>query len=360
VGLTLNNFSTRKFFDWSAWRPIPSGDGQRLSLNIQANGKYYQSYSLSFTEPWLGGHHPNSLTASLFKTVYRRNTGNIESEQRLNVDGASLGLSRRLRWPDDFFQMSNSLSYSRYNLHNYYLVEGFTNGTSNSFSVINTIARSSIDNPTFPRRGSNISLTVNLTPPYSLFTDKKNNYEFIEFNKWMFDTQYYLTLAGNLVLNARAHFGFLGTYNAKETVGPFERFKLGDTGLGGGNVFVGTEYIGLRGYEAESVVNTDDPTLISAGGVAYNKFVMEARYLISPNPAATIYGLAFVEAGNNFGSIKEYTPFKLYRSAGIGARIFMSAFGLLGFDYGWRLDTIPGRPDDKRGMFHFTLGQQLR
>lgn len=358
VGLTLNNFSTRKLFDLSEWRPIPSGDGQRLSLNVQANGKYYQSYSLSFTEPWLGGRKRNSFTVSLFKTV--RRIPNSELDQRLNVDGGAISLGRRLNWPDDYFYMNHSLSYNRYDLSNYQLFPGFDNGTSNSISFVNTVGRSSIDNPTFPRRGSSISLSVNLTPPYSLLSDRKDQFEYIEFNKWMFDASYFINLAGNLVLNTRAHFGFLGTYSSDEEIGPFERFKLGGSGLGGGNIFVGTEYIGLRGYDDERVVNNDNATLRSAGGVAYDKFVLEARYLISPNPAATIYGLAFLEAGNNFGSYDRFSPFKLYRSTGVGARIFMAAFGMLGFDYGWRLDTLPGGENDKRGMFHFIIGQQIR
>ncbi|WP_114782219.1 outer membrane protein assembly factor BamA [Botryobacter ruber] len=358
VGLTLNNFSTRKFFDLSQWRPIPSGDGQRLSLNVQANGKYYQSYSLSFTEPWLGGRKANSFSVSLFKTL-RRIPGS-DQDSRLNVDGVTVGLGRRLNWPDNFFLMNHSLSYNRYRLNNYALFSDFSNGDSHSISFINTLARNSVDNPLFPRRGSSLSLNVNLTPPYSLFTEKKNNYEFVEFHKWMFDASYFINLAGNLVLNTRAHFGFIGNYSADATPGPFERFKLGGSGLAGGNIFVGTEYIGLRGYEDESVVNDANPTLRSAGGIAFNKIVIEPRYLISPNPAATIYGLAFLEAGNSFGSFENYNPFKLYRSAGLGARIFMAQFGLLGFDYGWRLDTIPGRPNDKRGMFHFIIGQQIR
>ncbi|ARS36660.1 outer membrane protein assembly factor BamA [Pontibacter actiniarum] len=366
VGLTLNNFSTRKMLDLSEWRPIPTGDGQRLSLNIQANGKYYQSYSLSFTEPWLGGRKPNSLTVSLYRTIYRNassyyNTADNNIKSRLDVLGGAVSLGRRLNWPDNYFYMNHSLSYSRYTLDDYPLAANFTDGTSNSISIVNTIGRSSVDNPTFPRRGSSFTLSLNLTPPYSLFSDRDDDdYEFIEFNKWMFDASYFINVAGNLVFNTRAHFGFLGTYGSGE-VGPFERFKVGGAGLGGGNVFVGTEYIGLRGYEDESVVNTNnDNELLSSGGIAYNKFVFEARQLISPNPAATIYGLAFVEAGNNFGSYKNYNPFKLYRSVGVGARIFMSAFGLLGFDYAWRLDTLPGQMDDKRGMFHFIIGQQIR
>ena len=360
VGLTLNNFSTRKMFDLSEWRPVPTGDGQRLALNIQANGRLYQSYSLSFTEPWLGGRKANSLTVSLFKTIRRFSLSTDADASSLNVDGASVSLGRRLNWPDNFFYMNHSLSYNRYNLNEYQIAPGYSDGVSNSISFTNTLGRSSIDNPTFPRRGSSFTLSLNLTPPYSLLSERKDKFEYIEFNKWMFDASYFINLAGNLVLNTRAHFGFVGTYSNETSVGPFERFKLGGTGLGGGNFFVGTEYIGLRGYEEGDVVNSTESYLGSAGGIAYNKFVLEARQLISPNPAATIYGLAFLEAGNNFGSFDQYNPFKLYRSAGIGARIFMSAFGLLGFDYAWRLDTLPGGLDDKRGMFHFVIGQQIR
>ncbi len=360
VGLTLNNFSTRKMMDLSEWRPVPTGDGQRLALNIQANGRLYQSYSLSFTEPWLGGRKANSLTVSLFKTVRRFSLSTDASAPSLNVDGASVSLGRRLNWPDNFFYMNHSLSFNRYNVNDYPIAPGYTDGVSNSISFTNTLGRSSIDNPTFPRRGSAFTLSLNVTPPYSLLSDQYNSFEYIEFNKWMFDASYFINLAGNLVLNTRAHFGFLGTYSSQTSVGPFERFKLGGTGLGGGNFFVGTEFIGLRGYDEGKVTNNSESYLNTAGGIAYNKFVVEARQLISPNPAATIYGLAFLEAGNNFGSYDQYNPFKLYRSAGVGARIFMSAFGLLGFDYAWRLDTIPGGVNDKRGMFHFVIGQQIR
>ncbi|PRY06022.1 Beta-barrel assembly machine subunit BamA [Pontibacter ummariensis] len=361
VGLTLNNFSTRKMFDLSEWRPIPTGDGQRLSLNVQANGRLYQSYSLSFTEPWLGGRKPNSLTVSLYKTIRRYSLAADEdaSASRLNVDGAAVSLGRRLNWPDNYFYMNHSLSFNRYDVQNLNL-RGFPNGISNSVSLTNTLGRSSVDNPTFPRRGSQFTMSVILTPPYSLLSDNYDASRFIEFNKWMFDASYFINLAGNLVLNTRAHFGFLGTYSADATLGPYERFKLGGSGLAGNNQLVGTEYIGLRGYDDETVVNTRDATLLNSGGIAYNKFVIEARQLISPNPAATIYGLAFLEAGNNFGSYDQYNPFKLYRSVGVGARVFMAAFGLLGFDYAWRLDTLPGGLDDKRGMFHFTIGQQIR
>ncbi|MFT2009186.1 outer membrane protein assembly factor BamA [Pontibacter sp. 13R65] len=362
VGLTLNNFSSRKMLNLSNWRPIPAGDGQRLALNVQANGKYYQSYSLSFTEPWLGGRKPNAFTVSAYKTVIRQPTAE-GGDSRLNVDGATIGLGRRLSWPDQWFQMSHALSYSRYRLDNYRAFEGvlgFNTGDSHSFTINNTLARTNLDNPLFPRRGSSLSLSVNATPPYSLVTDKGKNFKLLEYHKWMFDASYFINLAGNLVLSTRAHFGFLGSYSKDTPLGPFERFKVGGSGMAGGNFFIATEFIGLRGYDDQRVVNTSDPSLLNAGGVAYNKFVIEPRYLISPNPAATIYGLAFLEAGNNFGSFDTYNPFKLYRSAGVGARIFMAQFGLLGFDYGWRLDTIPGMPDMKRGQFHFIIGQQIR
>jgi outer membrane protein insertion porin family len=259
--------------------------------------------------------------------------------------------------------MSHAISYSRYRLDNYIgfgSVLGFSTGDSHSFTLNNTLARTNLDNPLFPRRGSSLSLSVNATPPYSLFTDKANTYELVEYHKWMFDASYFINLAGTLGLSTRAHFGFLGKYNSDTPLGPFERFKLGGSGMAGGNFFIATEFIGLRGYDDQQVVNSADPALVQAGGIAYNKFVIEPRYLISPNPAATIYGLAFLEAGNNFGSFDSYSPFKLYRSAGLGARIFMAQFGLLGFDYGWRLDDIPGRPDMKKGMFHFIIGQQIR
>ncbi|AKQ46855.1 outer membrane protein assembly complex, YaeT protein [Rufibacter radiotolerans] len=364
VGLVLNNFSMRKAKDWKEWRPVPSGDGQRLALNIQANGKRYQSYSLSFTEPWLGGRRPNSLTVSLSKSVQRFNEYDEFGQLRdanIDISGASVNLGRRLKWPDDYFTLSNSISYFRYNMSNgASIFRGYSEADkikdANNVSFITSFARNSIDNPTYTRSGSSIGLNVTFTPPYSLFKDGSNSFQWIEFHKWMLDASWFHSLSGDgkLVLNTRAHFGYIGTYSKDGVIGPFERFKLGGSGLGGGSFIVATDYIGLRGYEDESI------TPNAAGGIAFNKYVAELRYPISLNPAATVFVLGFAEAGNNFGSYREYDPFKLYRSVGLGARVFMAAFGLLGFDYGWGLDTVPGRPGSNGGQFHFIIGQQIR
>ncbi|QHL88396.1 outer membrane protein assembly factor BamA [Nibribacter ruber] len=368
VGLVLNNFSLRKAGNLKHWRPVPSGDGQRLALNIQANGKRYQSYSLSFTEPWLGGRRPNSLTVSLSKSIQRFSEYDEFNQLRdayIDINGVSVNLGRRLRWPDDYFTLSNSVSFYRYNMSNgASIFRGYPEADSikdaNNFSFITAFSRNSIDNPTFTRSGAALSLTATLTPPYSLFKGRTNSFQWIEFHKWMLDASWFHNLAGNLVLNTRAHFGFIGTYSSKGTIGPFERFKLGGAGLGGGSYIVATDYVGLRGYEDESITPLSANGAVSAGGVAFNKYVAELRYLVSPNPAATVYVLGFAEAGNNFPSLRTYDPFKLYRSVGVGARVFMAAFGLLGFDYGWGLDTVPGLPNANGGQFHFMIGQQIR
>ncbi|MDX5347558.1 MAG: BamA/TamA family outer membrane protein, partial [Hymenobacteraceae bacterium] len=355
-----NNFSLRNVTKLKHWAPIPSGDGQRLALNIQANGLRYQSYSFSFTEPWLGGRRPNSLTVSLSKVVSRNVIGDI-SIGHLKINGGSVSFGRRLTWPDDNFTLIHSLSYYNYDIKDYAVFENFTTGTSNNISLVNTFARNSINSPIYPLRGSSVSLSVNLTPPYSLFRDidfstatPAERFKWVEFHKWMFDASWFLKLAGNLVLNARTHYGFIGTYSDKMEQGPFERFRLGGSGLGAGNFLVGTDFIGLRGYDDQSVI-----TAASAerGGVAFNKFVLELRHPVTLNPAATVFGLVFAEAGNNFGSLNVYDPFNLKRSVGVGARVFMPAFGLLGFDYGYGFDNVPG---SKKGQFHFMIGQQLR
>jgi len=377
VGLVFNNFSLRKAGSLSNWRPVPAGDGQRLALNVQANGLQYQAYSFSFTEPWLGGRKPNSLSVSLNKTISRFGTSfDPTTGQFIKSNSATVALGRRLRFPDDYFTLSNSVSITQYKFQNYPLnlnnaaVSEQTTGDANNFVFNTTLTRNSIDNPTFTRRGSSVSLSLSLTPPYSLFPGAHpNSVQWLEYHKWMFDASWFTPLVGKLVLNSRAHFGFLGAYNSNRALGPFERFKLGGSGLGYGgasNFIVGTEYIGLRGYadpnDAEAI-----PTAQTAdnGGIAYNKFVMEMRYPVSLNPAATVYVLGFAEAGNAFNTYSQYNPYKLYRSAGIGARVFMSAFGLLGFDYGYGFDTVPGTlanpsPTGPKGRFHFIIGQQIR
>lgn len=370
VGLVFNNFSLRKAGSLRNWTPVPAGDGQRLSLNVQANGVQYQAYSLSFTEPWLGGRRPNSFSFSLNHSVQRTGAAlDAASDQFIKVNSATVGLGRQLRVPDDYFTLSNSLSYSQYVTQNYPVIPGASTGTFNNVTLNTTLARNSIDNPTYTRRGSALSLSLSLTPPYSLLNpDHPSNNQWIEFHKWMFDASWFTPIVGKLVLNTRAHFGFLGTYNSNKEIGPFERFKMGGAGLGnngGGNFLVGTDFVGLRGYDDPGQTYAI-PTAQGqqAGGIAFNKYVLEMRYPVSLNPAATVYVLAFAEAGNAFASYQNYNPYKLYRSAGVGARVFMSAFGLLGFDFGHGFDSVvplggaSTRQDPNH--FHFIIGQQIR
>ena len=371
VGLVFNNFSLRKAGTLRNWTPVPSGDGQRLSLNVQANGVQYQAYSFSFTEPWLGGRRPNSFSFSLNHSVQRVGiSSDAATSSFIKVNSATVGLGRQLRIPDDYFTLSNSLSYSQYQTQNYGIIPGAASGTFNNITLNTTLARNSIDNPTYTRRGSSLSLSVNLTPPYSLLNpDHPSNNQWIEFHKWMFDASFFTPIVGKLVLNTRAHFGFLGTYNSNRQIGPFERFKMGGAGLGyngGGNYLVGTDYVGLRGYDdpgsAFAIPTAQGSN--AAGGIAFNKYVLEMRYPVSLNPAATVYVLAFAEAGNAYDSYQNYNPYKLYRSAGVGARIFMSAFGLLGFDYGHGFDSVVPLPGNTSKQdpnhFHFIIGQQIR
>jgi outer membrane protein insertion porin family len=370
VGLVFNNFSLRKAGSFRNWTPVPAGDGQRIALNVQANGVQYQAYSLSFTEPWLGGRRPNSFSFSLNHSVNRLGTNfDANTGSFIKVNSATVGLGRQLRVPDDYFTLSNSLSFSQYQTQNYSLLPGFATGFANNITFNTTLARNSIDNPTYTRRGSSISLSVNLTPPYSVLNPSHiDGNQWIEFHKWMFDASWFTPIVGKLVLNTRAHFGFLGTYNSSREIGPFERFKMGGAGLGyngGGNFVVGTDYIGLRGYEDPgNAYAIPTAQANEAGGVVYNKYVLEMRYPVSLNPAATVYVLAFAEAGNSVASYNNYNPYKLYRSAGVGARVFMSAFGLLGFDFGHGFDSVipPAGTTSfqDRNHFHFIIGQQIR
>ncbi len=379
LGLVINNFSTRKMLKLSEWSPLPSGDGQRLSLRAQANGRRFQTYSISFTEPWLGGRKPHSLTVSF--THSRQNLLNFRNEKfgHFYISGVTLGLGRRLPWPDDYFVLSNTASFLLYDLNNFG-VGGNLNldGPARNFSLINTISRNSIDNPTYPRTGSQVSLSAIFTPPYSAFRENNNfatdaeRYRWIEYHKWMFDNSWFMSLVGNLVLNGRMHFGFVGSYNKEIGITPFERFTLGGSGLTGFNPLLGTEVIGLRGYQdaslnpyllAENVALTSGNLSIdgiSTPGIAFTKYVMELRYPLSLNPSATIYMQTFFEAGNNFAYFEDLNPFDLYRSFGFGARIFMPAFGLIGVDYGYGLDPVPGRPGVNGSQFHFSIGQQIR
>jgi outer membrane protein insertion porin family len=379
LGLVFNNFSVKNIPHFDRWRPLPVGDGQKLSLRVQSSGRVFQSYSATFSEPWLGGRKPNNLTIGLSRQVNNPGAnpffgGRGAAPRSIKITNASVGLGRRVSWPDDFFTVSNSLVFRRYDLVNFSLGSGrdassISNGSFNSVMLTNVIARNSIDNPMFPRGGSSISLEASFTPPFSLFKDTdysgmeaEERYKFVEYHRWMFDAQYYTSLAKNLVLNTNMHFGFFGSYGAGINT-PFERFSMGGVGMAGQNFIVAQELIGLRGYPDNPRLEPSDPVTGINGGIVYNKYSLELRYLISPNPSATIFVLGFVEGGNNFSNYNEYNPFDLNKSAGVGARIFMPAFGLLGIDWGYGFDEVllnDGRIRPPGPEFHFRIGQQIR
>jgi outer membrane protein insertion porin family len=378
LGLTFNNFSLRNIPKFRNWKPLPVGDGQRLSLRVQANGRAYQSYSFSFSEPWLGGRKPHSLSVSFNSSIQRSLYGYYSSgnDGSLKVHSVSVGLGRYLEWPDNYFTLTNSVSYLRYILDEWPSGLGFENGYANNINLNTTLARNSIDNPMYPAQGSSISLSLTLTPPYSLFNDlnyesasAQQKFEWIEFHKWMFDAKYYVPLDNKkkLVLEAKAHFGFIGRYNTKAPIGPFERFYLGGDGLAGGfnSFLLGQEVIGLRGYQNNHVTPPLYDQYGSAnpgvqGGIVYDKFGLELRYPVTTGNAATIYGFVFTEAGNNWDNYERFNPFHLYKSAGAGARIFMPAFGLIGLNWAYGFDTLPYASQKSGSQFHFTIGQQIR
>jgi outer membrane protein insertion porin family len=380
VGLSFNNFSIKNIGDFDKWDPLPVGDGQKLSLRVQANGRSFQNYSLSLTEPWFGGKKPNALSFSFNHSVQRQvdffNQANFGNELGyFKITGVTLGLAKRVTWPDDYFTISNSLRFQIYEFDQFGTSFGlsYPTGRSNSITLNTTIARNNIDNPIYPRFGSNIMLAISATPPYSALNNKidrespdEEKYKWLEYHKWMFDASIYTPLFGStkLVASARAHMGFLGSYGSKIGIIPLERFVMGGDGMTFNNFALGQEIIGLRGYENQSITPGRDTRGTANpdpyGGVVYNKYVMEVRYLVSPNPSATIFVLAFAEAGNNWGSYKDFNPYDLKKSAGMGARIFMPAFGLLGIDWGYGFDPIPGQTKSSGPQFHFTIGQQFR
>ncbi|MCS6832516.1 MAG: BamA/TamA family outer membrane protein [Flammeovirgaceae bacterium] len=367
VGLVFNNFSARRVFEKKAWNPLPAGDGQRLAVRMQASGRRFQTYSLSFTEPWLGGKKPNSFTISLSRSTQRNLDAFGRQLGKFNINEINFSLGRRLRVPDDFFTLINSLRFQTYQLNNFGLrgFGNYRNGDSYNITFNTTIARNSLDNMIYPRRGASLSLAINVTPPYSLFDNRRytaessleERFRWAEYHKWMFDNSWFLPILDKLVLNARTHFGFISPYNKSKGLGPFERFIVGGDGLQVNNFLLGTDYIGLRGYQNNSILPAETSDL---GGTVYNKYVLELRYALSMNPSATIWVHTFLEGGNNWARFNQFSPFDIKRSAGIGARIFMPAFGLLGVDWAYGYDEIKGRPNANGRQFHFTLGQQLR
>lgn len=366
LGLSFNNFSIKKLFKKGAWQPLPAGDGQQLSVRAQSTGTYYQGYNFSFTEPWLGGKKPNSLSVNVYHTYSSRDNlkRSDPEKQRLMITGASVGFGKRLKWPDDYFSVYlEAPSYQYYDLKNYQGVFTFTDGYVNNFAARFTLSRNSVDQPLYPRQGSTITFTGKFTPPYSFFNGKdystvtdQERYKWLEFNKWKFTTSHFISLdkKKKLVLNARTGFGFLLPWNKKVGDSPFERFKLGGSGLSGMNFIFGQEIIALRGY-SDGIVSQ------SVGDMMIAKYVLELRYPLSLNPNATVYMLGFAEAGNTWQKIKDFDPFNVKRAAGVGVRIYLPMFGLLGLDYGWGFDKVDRDPSFRpgSGQFFFTIGMNL-
>lgn len=368
VGVSFNNFSINNVFKKHAWRPVPSGDGQKLSFRLQSYGKGYISYNMSFTEPWLGGKKPNSFTVSYFHSLYSNGFPKDDiGRQSFLLDGLVFSLGKRLTWPDDFFTLVQSVSLQWYKLKNYTSVFSFGTGTGNynNFAYIVTLARNSIDAPIFPRSGSEISLTMELTPPYSWFNNTNyellsdtEKYEWVEYHKWYFKAYLYKKIVGNLVVALKFRYGFLGAYNKTIGVTPFERYYLGGDGLSGYNNMDGREIIGFRGYANESLTPQyyEDH---NQGATIYSRNTLELRYPVSLNPSATIYALAFLETGNSWSDFDSFNPFSLYRATGIGVRVFLPMFGLLGLDWGYGIDPVPGLPNANGGQFHFSINSSI-
>jgi outer membrane protein insertion porin family len=385
LGLSFNNFSMRNIFDLDSYSPLPTGDGQKLSIRGQTSGKYYRSFSMSFTEPWLGGKKPNSFTFSVYHTVRSSGSSVYSSNisQYMKITGASVGLGRRLEWPDNYFTLYNEASYQRYNVKNYSVLSQFSTGKANNFNITTVISRNSVDQPLYPRRGANISLSLSVTPPYSIFkqgdfwelskaekkaldndadaisdAEQARKYKWIEYHKWKFKADWYNQLLDKLVLRTNFEFGYLGHYSKRMGYSPFESFQLGGDGMQGYNYYYGYDVIPLRGYDNGNSGNGSLTAYPQAN--VYNKLSIELRYPITLNPSATIYGLVFMDAGNTCYHMKEFSPFSLYRSAGVGLRFWLPMFGLLGLDWGYGFDTPPSpNQASGKGQFAFTIGQQF-
>lgn len=366
LGVSFNNFSTKNILNKSAWRPLPSGDGQKLSIRAQSNGLYFQSYNASFTEPWLGGKKPNSFSVTFYHSVQSNGLkASDDNRQDVKITGASIGFGKVLKRPDDYFQIYAELNYQYYQLNHFASVFEFSDGYSNNISVRLTLSRNSTDQQIYPRSGSSIKLIGQFTPPYSVFNNKnyseisvQEKYKYVEYYKWKFTSSWFTRIAGNLVLNTRVGFGYLGMYNQEVGLSPFERFYLGGSGLTG-YALDGREIIADRGYDDQSLTANRNRSGSPIGSPIIAKYTWELRYPVSLNPSATVYGLAFVEGGNTWNSIKGFNPFDVYRSAGVGVRVFLPMFGLLGLDWGYRFDDVPYNPLMPKSQVHFTIGMNL-
>ena len=346
LGLTFNNFSTKNFFKKDSWSPLPGGDGQRLSIRAQSNGRFFQSYNFSFTEPWLGGKKPNSLTYWINHTALNTNgvTKSNENYTGIGITGAGVGLGRRKKIPDDYFSAYYELAYQYYDLTSYALWgQTFADGYANDISFKYSLQRNSVSAPIYPQGGSKLAFTAKSSLPYSYIGEAidyslvsaQERYKYLEYYKLKFTSEWFLPLTLDKKLVFRSKFGmaFLGAYNNSRGLIPSERFTMGGSGLSGVNQMGGREVIALRGYE-------DGALSSSAGDPLVAKYVMELRYPISLNPQATFYVLAFAEGGNTFPSFAKFNPLNVKRSAGIGLRVFLPMFGMLGLDYGWGFDQL--------------------
>ncbi|MDR0686292.1 MAG: outer membrane protein assembly factor BamA [Dysgonamonadaceae bacterium] len=408
LSFKFSNFSFKNMIHPSTYKGvIPQGEGQTLVLSGQTNGRYYQSYSISFLEPWLGGKRPNSLSVSsyymqttgvdsrYYETMYLNpylyqygdQYGGVAYDENkwLRIFGSSVSFGKRLSWPDFYFNFATDLSYQRYMLRNWggYGFGDMSDGNSNSVSLGLSLSRNSIDNPLYTRRGSQFLLSVNFTPPYSLWDGidyeglynqarnattteelnlaNGNRYNWVEYHKWKFKAKLFIPLERperesvndktkrTPVLMNRIEYGFIGSYNSfKKT--PFETFYMGGDGMTGYSTMYGQETIGLRGYSNGS---------LGYNGYAYTRLSMELRYPLLLEPSSTIYALAFVEAGNLWTNIRDFNPLSLKRSAGVGARIFLPMIGLMGVDWGYGFDRPTPSSAVSGGQFHFIIGQEF-
>jgi len=403
LGVSFNNFSIANIKDRSTWSPLPQGDGQKLSIRAQSNSQFFKSYNVSFTEPWLGGKRPTSFTVGVVHSAFNQEFFNRGS---LKITRGFAGIGTQLKWPDDFFSVNTTLSLESIILNDYsfgrFFVDDPVFGTVNidqgnfkNFSITQVISRSSVSEPIYPRRGSRVSLSLQFTPPYSLFRsdnywllsnqekddliatlngdrgpgnplspaqeleeisrqENANKFEYLEYHKWRFNAEWYFNMFGKFVLATNIKMGFLGSYSSDIGLSPFERFELGGDGLSNQNVGItGKDIISLRGYETTDI-NVDETGLSvndEGGGAVFDKFTMELRYPLSLNPSSSIYMHGFLQGGNNWRNFEEFNPFEINRSAGFGLRVFLPMFGLLGFDYGWGFDKTANF-----GQFNIVLG----
>ena len=386
LGLSFNNFAIKDIFKKEAYKPVPRGDGQSLALRLQAS-QFFQTYSFSFSEPWLGGKKPFQLSTSLSHSkqfLFDPQTRRADKSRRFNITGLTVGLSTRLTKPDDYFILSQALSYQHYNLKNYNTgLFTFGDGTSNNLSYTIGLSRNNLSiDPIFPTAGSSFTATAKFSFPYSLVNGvdygalkeeresldpldpedferigeiDQERFKWLEFYKIKFKGDWYTSLfkigTKDLVLRPSIEFGFLGAYNNDRGVIPFERFFVGGDGLGN-FALDGREIIQLRGYPNQSLSTSD-------GGSIYNKFSLELRYPITLGAQAKIYALSFLEGGQSVNSFRDFNPFDVYRSAGVGLRIFMPAFGLLGIDFGHAFDNLPDGTAPRKWETHFIIGQQF-